>query len=46
MTEIHIAAIRRFGKNADGRMVLDLIAEWTKQGGAMTMMWEYAGGVS
>ena len=46
MNEIHIAAIRRFGENADGRMVLDLVAELTKQGDAMTLMWEHAGGVS
>ena len=42
MAEINIAAIRRFGENADGRMVIDVIAEWTKQGDALTMMWESA----
>jgi len=42
MVEINSAAIRRFGENADGRMVLDLIAERTKQGDALTMMQESA----
>ena len=46
MTEIHIAAIRRFGENAERRMVSDLIAEWTKRGDALTLMWEHAGGNS
>jgi hypothetical protein len=44
MTEVLDATIRRFGENADGRMVLDLIAEWTGQNDAM--MWEHAGAIS
>jgi len=45
MAEIHAAGIRRFGDNADSRMVLGLVAEWTKQGEALTTMWESAGGI-
>jgi 3-hydroxyisobutyrate dehydrogenase-like beta-hydroxyacid dehydrogenase len=44
MAEIHAAAIDRFGDNADSRMIIDLIAEWTKQGDALSMMWDSAGG--
>jgi 3-hydroxyisobutyrate dehydrogenase-like beta-hydroxyacid dehydrogenase len=44
MNEIHAAAVRRFGDNADSRMVMDIVVERTKQGDALTMMAESAEG--
>jgi 3-hydroxyisobutyrate dehydrogenase-like beta-hydroxyacid dehydrogenase len=44
MDELHRTSMRRFGDNADSRMVLDLIAENTKQGDALALVWETASG--
>ena len=40
MDAICTAAMNRFGEDSDSRVFLDLIAEKTKQGDALTMMWE------
>jgi 3-hydroxyisobutyrate dehydrogenase len=46
MDELCRATMNRFGGNADSRMLMDLVAERTKQGNALTMMWETASGNS
>jgi 3-hydroxyisobutyrate dehydrogenase-like beta-hydroxyacid dehydrogenase len=46
MDTIYAATMDRFGDNSDSRMVLDLLAERTKQGDALKMMWETASGYS